>query len=484
MGFFNNFPYTNFHELNLDWLLNQMKELGQAFEDFAASNHLVYSDPIAWDITKNYNPNTLVVHDDVAYVSKQRVPAGIDITNRDYWLAAFDASGYNILQDQIYSLGITIGNQAEMIDDLEAGTTLPDFVKYDAKKFANSYIICFGDSNTMPNPPSGYGNWFETVCAYLAPKGHKSYGVSGATIQNDIGGYPTISNQISGANDYPADQVSLVFLMGGINDFHYSTYDQGAFGAACKNTVQAIHAKFQNALIVSMMDCGLQLPNGRMLLYNEAMQRNVTIIGAGYQSIFVSMADLSLQTNLWANQNHYSTTGAYAIAARLMNAIFGSGNGYTPAPRRTRKSYTSGSTGMNGAYNFAVDTVTTIDPVNLVRRDHIHLYTRTDFNPGNDPGSGIVQVPGMYTPAFTIFNDSYDAGARYAPILMTRNQSQGKVNTVSFTNVTPNQAGDGGHDEPEIRIALPYASDETWANFRGYLDLETVITISDTQGGN
>lgn len=477
MGFFNNFPYTNFHELNLDWLLNQMKELGTAFEDFVVSNKLKYADPITWDITKSYNPNTIVVDGNTAYISLQRVPAGTQISDTGYWLAAFDASGYNILAGQVTALDART-------DALEDGSGLPNFVKYDAKKFANSYIICFGDSNTMPSPPPGYGNWFDTVKAYLAPKGGKSYGVSGATIQNNVGSYPPVSNQIYGANDYPADEVSLVFLMAGINDFHYGTYDQGAFGAACKSTVQAIHTKFPNALIVSMMDCGMQLPNGRMLLYNEAMQRNVTIIGAGYQSIFVSMADLSLQTSLWANQNHYSQTGAYAIAARLMNAIFGSGNGYTPAPRRTRTSYTSGSPGLNGAYNFAVDTVTTIDPVTLVRRDHIHLYTRTDFEPGSDPGSGIVQVPGMYTPAFITFNGSYDAGARYAPIMMTRNQSMGKVNTVSFTNVTPNNAGDGGHAEPEIRISLPYASDEIWANFRGYLELDTVITISDTQGGN
>ena len=473
MGFFNNFPYTNFHELNLDWLLNQMKELGTAFEDFVKSNKLKYADPITWDITKSYNPNTIVVDGNTAYISLQRVPAGTQITDTDYWLAAFDASGYNILAGQVTALDTRT-------DALEDGSGLPAFVKYDAKKFANSYIICFGDSNTMPNPPNGYGNWFETVCAYLAPKGHKSYGVSGATIQNNIGSYPPVSNQIYGANDYPANEVSLVFLMAGINDFHYGTYDQGAFGAACKSTVQAIHAKFPNALIVSMMDCGHQLPNGRMLLYNEAMQRNVTIIGAGYQSIFVSMADLSLQASIWYNQNHYSTTGAYAIAARLMNAIFGSGNGYTPAPRRTRTNYTSSSQGLNGAYDFSVDSITTIDPVNLVRRDHSRIYFKTSFNKGTAPASGICNIPGVYDPAFI------ETGAAYVPVMMVRNGAQSHINVAALTNVTPNQAGDGGNDEPQILVKLPYAADgdEVWTGERGYLVIDSVITISDTQGGN
>lgn len=37
MGLFNNFPYTNFHELNVDWILQQVKDsLGKYPEDFAA----------------------------------------------------------------------------------------------------------------------------------------------------------------------------------------------------------------------------------------------------------------------------------------------------------------------------------------------------------------------------------------------------------------------------------------------------------------
>lgn len=33
MGFFNQFPYTNFHELNLDWILSKIKELTKRVED-------------------------------------------------------------------------------------------------------------------------------------------------------------------------------------------------------------------------------------------------------------------------------------------------------------------------------------------------------------------------------------------------------------------------------------------------------------------
>lgn len=31
MGFFNNFPYTNFHELNFDWLIKQIEYLSKTY---------------------------------------------------------------------------------------------------------------------------------------------------------------------------------------------------------------------------------------------------------------------------------------------------------------------------------------------------------------------------------------------------------------------------------------------------------------------
>ena len=413
MGYFERFSYTNIHELNLDWLVNAMKELSDEFETFADTNKINYADPFSWDITRNYAAMTLVTDSTnyQVYLSRIPVPAGVELSNTDYWLQVGDMSAYgqqlDSLTEEQQQLSLTLSALSESTADrLDALEALEPEIKLPALAFSESYAVCFGDSNTMASPPSGYGNAFNTICSYLQPKAYKSYGVSGATIQNGIGTYPNVSAQISGANDYPAEEVGFVFFMAGINDYHYGTYDATAFGSAVRSTVQEIHAKFPNALIVSAMDCGHELPNGRMLLYVEAMKRNSVVVGSGVKTVFVPLVDFATQDSLWYNQNHYSSTGAIAIAARVINTVFGAGHGYTPAPKYTEDNYTSTNLGLNNAYNFRVQTITTIDPWTLVRRDRTHIVILTDFNLGDVTGSGetaaIVRVPGCWVPAMRL----------------------------------------------------------------------------------
>ena len=80
MGLYAHWPYTNFHELNLTWLLRRMKELTETVKNFVALNAIKYADPIQWDITTQYETNTVVINpiDGTAYISSQPVPAGAD----------------------------------------------------------------------------------------------------------------------------------------------------------------------------------------------------------------------------------------------------------------------------------------------------------------------------------------------------------------------------------------------------------------------
>ena len=102
------FPYTNIHELNLDWLLRQMVELKKQTADFININSIKYADPLQWNITTQYEANTVVINpeDSTAYLSVRAVPAGVNITNTEYWTP--------------------IGNFAELYSDIKASISAVD----------------------------------------------------------------------------------------------------------------------------------------------------------------------------------------------------------------------------------------------------------------------------------------------------------------------------------------------------------------------
>lgn len=79
-------PYTNFHELNLDWILETLKKQDAAIADFLSLNSITYADPLQWDITRQYPKNQVVLDTNGdGYLSVQPVPVGVEIDNTDYW---------------------------------------------------------------------------------------------------------------------------------------------------------------------------------------------------------------------------------------------------------------------------------------------------------------------------------------------------------------------------------------------------------------
>lgn len=79
-------PYTNFHELNLDWILETLKKQNGAIADFISLNSITYANPLQWDITRQYPKNQVVLDTNGdGYLSVQPVPVGVEIDNTDYW---------------------------------------------------------------------------------------------------------------------------------------------------------------------------------------------------------------------------------------------------------------------------------------------------------------------------------------------------------------------------------------------------------------
>lgn len=89
------FPHTHMYDSDLREVLANMRKLEEIVKAFVATNTIELADPIQWNITKQYKKNMIVL-DNVgnAYLSKQPVPAGIELDNETYWLEIFNYTQY------------------------------------------------------------------------------------------------------------------------------------------------------------------------------------------------------------------------------------------------------------------------------------------------------------------------------------------------------------------------------------------------------
>ena len=120
MGVFEQFPYTNFHDLNLNWILDLIRRLAEdnetinswiavhetQYKDLANKvegliNNLV--DVIApWDSSIAYHIFSIVEYQGANYIAIQDVPVGVMITNTDYWQQS------NTVVEQINAMGVIV----------------------------------------------------------------------------------------------------------------------------------------------------------------------------------------------------------------------------------------------------------------------------------------------------------------------------------------------------------------------------------------
>lgn len=82
------YPYTDFNEYNLDFILKEVRNLHKEWDEFKIINSIKYVG--AWDITKSYESFSLVSYANRIYISVQPVTAGTDIFNTDFWEVVVD----------------------------------------------------------------------------------------------------------------------------------------------------------------------------------------------------------------------------------------------------------------------------------------------------------------------------------------------------------------------------------------------------------
>lgn len=118
------YPYQDAHELNLDWILEQIKKIAETVETFKLDNTITFANPIDWDKSSTYHKSVIVLGSDGdTYISTKTVPAGIDITNTEYWYRLGDYNAQfikrsifkNTVSDLISDTSLYVGAYVETL---------------------------------------------------------------------------------------------------------------------------------------------------------------------------------------------------------------------------------------------------------------------------------------------------------------------------------------------------------------------------------
>ena len=234
---FNKYPYTDFHELNLDWIIAQIKQLHHDYDEFKALNTITNAG--AWDITKQYQAWTVVSDNNAGYISFKAVPAGISITNSEYWGLIAD---YNIL----------ITNLASRISDLEAediiiNSRLSALEKYNGS-FRSKNIIFIGDSWTVgytENTGDGYVECLQSMGLFKSVSKYCKGGCGYVTLADGINYNSLTDNMISDYSGHE-EEANIIVYVGSVNDI---SVPDATIKSACESLFYKVRNAFPDAEI-------------------------------------------------------------------------------------------------------------------------------------------------------------------------------------------------------------------------------------------
>lgn len=195
-----------------------------------------------WQSNTAYEPLCIVQDSQGnSYTSKKQVPAGIQLSNTEYWIMSANVNAQiEQLSDSLTDAIADIGNLEDDIDNFKGVV----------RKGKN--ILFFGDSLTVGTGATDPALRYSTLLAGNLGMTEINYavGASGFTIASN-----TILMQINRASDaMSADDKAntpLIFILAGGNDLrHMSSTSISAYGAAVLNAVTACRNSFPDATII------------------------------------------------------------------------------------------------------------------------------------------------------------------------------------------------------------------------------------------
>lgn len=203
MGFFDRFPYSNFHQLNLDWIIDKMKEVVADFNELESD-----------------------VDTKIKGFQKQLKDFGEDI----------DTAVENEVQK--------LGDEGFFDDIISRLFTNMDYLN----TLKNQKILIFGDS-ISDNSYQSYNKW----TYYLS---ELAKNIQGCSVKNTAKAGNTIADVLTAINTETGFSPTTVIIFAGVNDYikrtplgvAYST-TTGQFNATLVSIYKAVTTKYPNAKV-------------------------------------------------------------------------------------------------------------------------------------------------------------------------------------------------------------------------------------------
>ena len=232
MAIFNDFPYSNLHNENLDWIVAQLKKLNAFIENNPNLDPSGFEEELE-EIRKSISSleNSISTTND-----------NVDAVNEAITQIQNNIESINTKIDTINSSLQTVNNTVTSLSTEinSVKKSLPNVGFYNA-----SYVVYVGDSYTA-GPGSSDGRGWPDRLTSILPVGTRTY-----TVWNGGGGFTragdggTMAQAVQNADIPDKEQVSLAICMAGINDDDSSDVYTGV-----KNFISACHTKMPNAKII------------------------------------------------------------------------------------------------------------------------------------------------------------------------------------------------------------------------------------------
>ena len=208
----------------------------------------LFADPLTWDITKAYEALTIVYYQGNSFTSRQAVPAGIDITNNDYWALT--------------------GNYNAQVEQYRA-----EVQTFDGRITANTSSNTAQDAQLAGTTSSGLKTLIESNAADIDAlegqmAGTSTSGLKGlidantediATLEGQMGGTSTsgLKELIDGVSDTLLEVIEYDGSIGARNDACTLVKSSG-FTALC-DTGSVVDASLINAWLTGQIGAGSKL---------------------------------------------------------------------------------------------------------------------------------------------------------------------------------------------------------------------------------